>query len=392
MATNLVHILPTVPPAFNGLADYCYKLWQHWPAPRPDWHCLAAHVPDGAHAAWPQVSIASFERSQRGLLGALQRSHAHCVVLHYVGYAYQKRGVPWWMPGALRAWKAQNGGRVCVMFHELYAMDDVSPRGSAFWLQPLARSIVAQLAQLADNWVVSNQESASRLVHQIGADARRGQLIPVGAAIEPVAPTDFGRPWPLASGRKLRVAVFGLPGSRTKALLAHRNWLKLAHENDCIESIALIGKAADDAQNAALRELQNFIAPSNASIWQSHADLAPAQISALLANCDAALSRNFPVHLSKSTIYAAACEHDLVTLCLPAPRVVEPSGLRGSSLDIPHLSNDDERPQSALDALRDAAFIGDLRARIERAARTELSWPHITRAWSEIVAPATQTS
>ena len=387
MAANLVHIVPTVPPAFNGLADYCYKLWQHWPAPRPDWQCLAAHIPPGAGAEWPQAHIAPFELSKRGLLSALQSSHADCVVLHYVGYAYQKRGIPLWMPGALRAWKAQSGGRLCVMFHELYATN-VSPRGSAFWLEPLARSIVAQLAQIADAWVVSNEETASRLVHNIGADAQRGQMIAVGSAIEPVAPTNFARPWPLSRGQKLRVAVFGLPASRYRALLAHRNLLKLACQNDLIESISLIGKSEDNgAQNAQLCALQAQITLSNNSIWQAHFDLAPAPISALLARCNVALSRDFPVHLSKSTIYAAACLHDLVTLCLPAkPALFPASRLRGSFADVPHLSNNDEDAQIALDTLRDSDAINDLRAQIERAAHDELNWHHVAGAWSEVVA------
>ena len=389
---TLVHIVPTVPPAFNGLSDYCFKLWQHWPAPRPDWHCLAADVPAGAGAAWPQARIESFECSKRGLLEALQSSRADCAVLHYVGYAYQKRGIPLWLPGALRAWKARGDGgrrggrkRVCVMFHELYATGG-SPRGSAFWLQPWARSIVAQLEQLADAWVVSNEETASRLIHGLGADARRGQLIPVGAAIEPVAPTDFARAWPLTTGRKMRVAVFGLPASRFKALDAHKNWLKLACERDWIESVALIGKAESAAENAASRALRAFVAPSDLALWRSHADLAPAQVSQLLANCDVALSRNLPVHLSKSTIYAAACLHDLVTLCPPASRAWAPSRLRGSSLDIPRVCNDDARPQNALANLRDADFIGDLRTRIERIAGAELNWANIANQWSEVVA------
>ena len=384
---NLVHILPTVPPAFNGLGDYCHQLWAQWPQPRPQWTCLAARVPDGAREAWPEAEIGSFALSKTGLLTALEKAAPTCAVLHYVGYAYQKRGAPLWMSGALRAWKQRSGGRVCVIFHELYAGG--TPRQSAFWLQPFTKRIVVQLADIADSWITTNEAATLGLVRGLGVSGARGRVVPIGSVIAPVAPVDFGRAWPLTAGEKLRVIVFGLPSSRASALRAHQNLLKLACEQDLIAQISLVGKSGDGAQAQAMKELQTQIAPHRgADFWDTHHDLTPAQISALFACHHLALSRNRPEHLTKSTIYAAACVHGLVTLTLPAMSESLPDltlGQGSGPFRAPHLPNDDGQPQSALDTMKNARAIGDLRAQLRDLALHKLNWETIVREWSEAV-------
>ena len=379
---TLLHILPAVPPMIDGLADYCYKLWEHWPAPRPRWHCLAREVPPGAGAAWPEATIESFAPSKAGLLAALEASRADCVVLHYVGYAYQKRGVPLWLPGALRAWKTRGGGRVCAMFHELYAVG--TPRQSAFWLQPLAESIVAQLAQLADVWVCSNEESAARLVHRIGADIGRGRFIPVGSGIAPVAPVNFERAWPLSRGEKLRIAIFGLPATREGALREHRHLLRLLCEVGLVEQISLIGKSGA-APAPQLCELQAHIAPDNKAIWREFSDLAPAQLSEVLMGHHLSLSRNYAQLLTKSSSYAAACVHGLPTICLPAKSEgLPPSGL-GHISQLPYLANSGENSAAIVEVLRDANAVNSWRQQTKSAALGCLSWNEILRQWSQSV-------
>ena len=394
-ASPFVHIVPTVPPAINGLADYCFKLWEHWPQPRPQWHCLAARVPAGAQQAWPQAHIEAFSLDKKGLLGALNQTKARCVVLHYVGYSYHSRGVPLWLPRALRAWKnGAPGGekrRVCVMFHEVWASG--SPRSSAFWLAPLAKNIVGQLLQVADHWVTSNEAAAADLVHLAGADVRRGRLVPVGANIEPQTPIDWARP--VARARGLRVAVFGLPHSRIAALSAHLELMKLACQSSLVSQISLIGKAGDAAHHAHMETLQTQIAPLHGApphgateqpvVWQTHFDLAPAAISQLLREDDLMLSRNHPRLLTKSGVYAAACVHGLITVCAPvAPSALGDSGLPGAPT--PHLANDDHNASATARFLADESQMHQLRARVGEAAQGSLSWQGIVRAWSEIAA------
>ncbi len=384
--TRLVHIVPTVPPAFNGLSDYCYKLWQHWPAPRPHWHVLALEVPPGARAAWPEAQITPFAPNRRALLEALEQTDSRRIALHYVGYAYHTKGAPLWLPGVLREYKKRRGAQVCVMFHELYAGG--TPRQSAFWLQPLTKRIVAQLAELSDSWIVSCEAAAIKLVGEVGADATRGHIVPIGSAIEPVAPTDWERPWPLERGQKLRLAIFGLPANRASALRGHQQLLRALIEADWLEEIALIGKAGDAAETQTLAALRDQIAPDFAG-WNPYPDGTPAEISLVLARCHLALTHYPPDLLTKSSVYPAFCLHGLLTICahrrlLPAP--LQGAAPLGQGFEAPHLPADDANATATLRALGDSEAVARLRAATREVARNQLSWQSIADAWARATA------
>lgn len=317
MQGTLVHIVPTVPPAFNGLADYSYKLWEHWSQPRPQWKCLAAQVPAGAQGLWPDAEIIPFQLNKKALLNALKEAAPPHVVLHYVGYAYHSKGVPLWLVPALTEWKKQSYGHLCVMFHELYASG--SPRQSAYWLQPWSKKIVAQLVSLADQWLCSSELAAKVLVNQFAATRSQGNVVPVGANIEPSSPIDLSRPWPLAHGGKLRIAAFGLPGTRVSAIECHVELLKLLYQRGLVEKIALVGKSGDHLHEEMVSALQQQVIPINCeNLWETHYDLMPLQISDLLSQYDLSLSRDWPQLLTKSGSYAAATVHSLISVCAPS--------------------------------------------------------------------------
>ena len=382
---NLVHIVPAVPPAFNGLSDYCYKLWQHWPTPRPDWTCLAAQIPPGAHEAWPQVRIASFELSKRGLLSELQRSHADCVVLHYVGYAYNRKGAPLWLPAALRAWKQRSNSPLCVMFHELWAQG--SPRQSAFWLQPLTRGVVRQLANLADSWITSSELAAWTLVERAGAEAAHGHIVPIGSAIEPVNPIAWERSWPLeaSDNNKIRLAIFGLPFNRSSVLRVHQALIELLVADDLLESVAMIGKAGTPHELQREKELREQIAP--AALWRDYHDLAPTDISPVLQEQHAALTHYSPELLTKSSVYAAFCLHGLITICQKTPPMMKrPTDSQNLGFVAPHLASNAGCAPETKRKLQDQSYIAALRRETQAAAHHQLSWSRIVEVWKQAVA------
>ena len=376
----IVHIVPTTPPTIDGLADYCYKLWQHWPSPRPDWKCLAARVPDDAATSWPEVEITGFELSGPGLQRALEEVGARTVVLHYVGHAYQRRGVPQWLPGALRGWKNRSRGRLCVMFHEVYATG--TPRQSAYWLTPISKNIVVQLLKVADVWVTSCEAAAAKLVGECKAQIARGRIIPIGTAIEANSKVDFAREWPLASKNKLRVAVFGLPSSRIAALQVHSNLLRLLCEHNEVEPFSLIGKSESEPNEPSLRALQNSIAPP--AMWNTHHDLAAAQISDLLRQHDIGVSFYPPSLLTKSSVYAAFCEHGLLTICRPESLSFTKISDSEMNLTLPYLANDDANPKPSFEKLHEETTISHLKAEVQSAAQGFLSWNRITQAWAQV--------
>lgn len=217
---NHVHIVPAVPPAFNGFFDYCYKLWQHWPQPRPAWCALAPNVPP----------------------------------------------------------------------HELWTRG--SPCQSTLWLQPLTKNIVVQLAHLADSWMTSSEVADWKLIGQARADVGCGHIVPIGSAIETQTPVDWEWHCPLNSGGQLRLAIFALPSNRILALRAHRRLLELLIAGNCVESVRMIGKSGDANTSHLERELREQISPT--ALWHEYHDLAPADISPVLAGCHEALSHYSP--------------------------------------------------------------------------------------------------
>src|SRR5262249_35920219 len=73
---------------------------------------------------------------------------ALAVILHFSGYGYHKRGVPFWLVQGLRIW-SRSAGRVPLLaiFHELYATG--RPWHSAFWLCPLQKQIARNILNLS---------------------------------------------------------------------------------------------------------------------------------------------------------------------------------------------------------------------------------------------------
>ena len=86
------------------------------------------------------------------------------MLLHFVGYGYQKRGCPVWLLRGLKAWKRrQKGARLITMFHELYPSG--LPWQSSFWTSPLQRGICRELARLSD---VTNRAESVCILRMTG--------------------------------------------------------------------------------------------------------------------------------------------------------------------------------------------------------------------------------
>ena len=106
---------------------------------------------------------------------------AMAVVLHYVNYGYDPRGVPLWLPRKLE--EIQGGGvPLITIFHELYA--ESSWRRSAFWLQPWQKRIARMIAERSTLCLVSSA---------ILADQLRGLVGESRILVRPVIST-FGEP------------------------------------------------------------------------------------------------------------------------------------------------------------------------------------------------------
>lgn len=331
---TLCHIVPSIPPEFNGLGDYCYQLWKHWPEPA-SWEILTTRIPDGAREHWPGAKIESFERSAEGLSAKLSVIGARTVVLHYVGYAYAKRGAPVWLPRVLSDWKRRTGGRLVVMFHELFATGP--PWSSAFWLLPAQMGVAQMLASVADRWITSCPSYMRSLERYLRAEMSKGTMIPIGSTIDPVAEPAWGRAWPTEHGGKLKIVNFGMPVTRLRTLRVHRNLLKSLVDHGLVENVLLTGKS--DSPGAVLDETNVTLQAAGCANLTTRAfDLSTPELSRLLLDQHLGLIHNPYATLTKSTVYAAYCTHGLLSV-VPPERGTQPG---------PYVINDDSKPEACV--------------------------------------------
>lgn len=158
-ALNVLQIVPKIPGDRDGVGDYALSL---------------ARILSADFGITTSFAVASELESSR-------KNHEH-VILHYVNYGYQKRGVPFGLLSSLRNLRRNSRGRLVTVLHELYASGPAWR--SAFWLQPFQRHIARSIAQISDLCLVSSETMLNQL---------RSLWPNVRAEVHPVF-SNFGEP------------------------------------------------------------------------------------------------------------------------------------------------------------------------------------------------------
>ncbi len=140
-ARTILQIVPRLPGSREGVGDYASE--------------LAAGLARSHGYETEFVTDAIISEKQ------WRPPAATAVVLHYVNYGYDPRGVPSWLPQKVSEIQQRCGGRLITIFHELYASS--SWRRSAFWLQPLQKRIARALAESSSVSIVSSAVLAEQL-------------------------------------------------------------------------------------------------------------------------------------------------------------------------------------------------------------------------------------
>lgn len=166
---SILQIVPNVPGGLDGVGDYALTLASK----------LREATGHTTLFATPRISSATtvrgFEVRPLGDLTGPDR-----MILHYVNYGYQNRGVPFGLLSSLRRIRRQQPGKLVTVFHELYGSGP--PWGSAFWLQPLQIHLARSIAVLSDECIVSNENFLAEL--QRLAPAARIRLHPTPSGLE----------------------------------------------------------------------------------------------------------------------------------------------------------------------------------------------------------------
>lgn len=265
---RVLQIVPRLPPPEEGVGSYALCLER----------ALAGHG----------ISTSFLTAEEGGLARRLERAEADAVLLHYANYGYQRRGCPFWLPGALRR---RGTRRLVTVFHEIYATGP--PWRSSFWTQPFQRRIAAAVARTSDALITS----LDLYVRRIGPAAA-----PEKTSVTPVFST-VGEPRevPPASSRARRMVVFGGRGARGRAYGEMRRDLAAACRALAIEEIADVGPPLERTEDAV------------AGVPVRRRGLLPAEeVGALLCDSLAGFVAYPAFFLPKSTIFAAYCAHGVL--------------------------------------------------------------------------------
>jgi len=320
--TQILQILPRVPPAVCGIGDYAWQLAQ---ALRDGHDIQSSFLSAGTSWTQPQgeTEFPVFRLPQltaQALVDfiAARAGEYEAVVLHMSPYGYQKRAVPLWLASAWRQLaQLKSRPRLLTMFHELYASGPVT--SSAFWLQPLQKHVLRTVACASDS-LRTNREAYADWLRQVTGR-------PGGEVIALPVFSNFGEPanLPPWDAREPAMALFG--------------WG--IHSGESLE--AIVAKAAGFCQRFDIKKLhligggaEPLSVPAGLELVR-HGYLAASAVSALLQSCRMAYTAYSAEHFGKSTLMAALAAHGLAVI-VQGHQASLPDGL-GDGLNVIHESS-----------------------------------------------------
>lgn len=225
------------------------------------------------------------------------------VIVHYVNYGYQRRGVPRRLLSILQASRALCAGKFITVFHELYA--SAPPWRSAFWLRPLQIRIARAVAQFSHQCIVPNDIAEGELQRL----APRAHI-----SVHPVF-SNFGEPLlspeQIANRDSHHWAICGGTAAIVRALRSFSAQRQAIPAAFAPSHLDIVG----GSESRELQELIVDLAPMRVSY---RPNISAPEASAILSQCSFAWFDYFhrapapgPV-LLKSSAFAAACAHAIV--------------------------------------------------------------------------------
>ena len=328
---TVLQIVPHQPGTFDGVGDYALNL---------------ARALESVYGIRTTFLVAgSTSTSSKGgfdIISGLDLEAARGysnVILHYVNYGYQSRGVPFELRTFVKQLRAQSAGRWVTTFHELYASGP--PWTSAFWLRPFQVRIARAMIDAATACVVSNT-AIETAIHKYDA-GKQVYLVPVMS--------NFGEPelGKLAPVSPKRWAICGGTALIKRSLQLFVNLLPRIPPAFAPNHLDVVGGRADSSITAALDKLKGGMSVHHYP--EVTVDLASEVLrQAAFGFIDYFGSgKVWPNMVLKSTAFAALCAHGVVPVLShqEGPITVDGDALPGpyflTSAAI-HLPAEDELP------------------------------------------------
>ena len=312
----LLQIVPSLPPAVNGVGDYATLLARELRAR----HGVESSFVVG-DPAWtpppgdPEFPARAVPARTAGALAALlpaPKDDQTTILLHYVPYGYAPRGCPFWLVEALRHLNHLNypnaKSRITTIFHELSA-DGEPPWRSAFWLSPFQRRLGRELGRLSDHRQMTTNLVADQLRAMLPPDRNAVTALPVFSNLG-----EAESPLPLEQRRR-RMVVFGTRTWRQAVYHQHADDLLAACRHLGVESILDVGAPL-------------ALPPSGLPIpFAAHGLLRVEDAPAIFGESLAGFFTYPTPYLGKSGIFATYCAHGLVPVTTADNRRANGDGL-----------------------------------------------------------------
>jgi hypothetical protein len=245
------------------------------------------------------------------------------VILHYVNYGYQKRGVPFRLLSILRKLRQDCRGRFLTIFHELYASGP--PWGSAFWLRPFQIRIAREISRISDACVVSD-ETMLKALRRLRPDVR--------ASVLPVS-SNFGEPsftpGQFAARDPHRWVICGGTALVEQSVRSFRSIRSRVPEFFSPRELFVLGGSDNPATRALLVDLANVQVDYRPQIDAEEA-------SQILSTCSFGWLDYFHQPkvssdvILKSSAFGAMCAHGVIAIF---PHAGSPIAVEGDSLPAP---------------------------------------------------------
>lgn len=303
MAMNklrILQILPNVPPAKCGVADYAWgisrKLREVYGINSRFLAAGTARNKSSEATDFPVYCLPELTAKSLVDFVMARKDEFDAMILHMSSYGYQKRGVPLWLPlGWQNISRLQHRPKLITMYHELAASGPVM--SSAFWMNPIQKWVMKRVARASDGLRTNREGYAAWLREVQGMDQMNIVTMPVHS--------NFGEPDMLPSwlGREPSMVMFAWGISSGESLPE------------------VIMKAAAYCRKFGLNKLHliggkgapPMVLPGVELL--SYGYMKSEDISSLLLSCRMAYTAYNPEYFGKSTLIAAFASHGLVVIC-----------------------------------------------------------------------------
>lgn len=292
---TLLQIVPKSPGGLDGVGDYALGIAR---VLREKFRC------DTVFAAFNAKSSEVAGGFKLVPLSSLPEdaSKYDRILLHYVNYGFQKRGVPLRLLSILRSMRESHRAKFVTVFHELYASGP--PWTSAFWLQPVQIDLAKSIARLSDACIVSSDYSRREL-RRLSPHAEI-ELHPVPSGLdEPLLSADQ-----IANRNPQRWAIFGGTGLIERSLRSFRQRKSRIPDPIAPRNLFVLGGAENSATRSLLGDL---------GIESDYRPQIPAaEASKILGTSSFAFLDYFhrpnveTAIILKSSAFASACAHAVI--------------------------------------------------------------------------------